>query len=98
MIASIEEGTLGGETYVLTLENGGLEIEISPFNTVLSDEGKASMQEEIDRTDVLKEARRLWDERELTFPAFHADDVGGRDQNCPLADATPRTRNPARAA
>lgn len=48
MIASIEEGTLGGETYVLTLENGGLEIEISPFNTVLSDEGKASMQETID--------------------------------------------------
>jgi len=48
MIAAIEEGTLGGETYVLTLENEGLEIEISPFNTVLSDEGKAAMQEEID--------------------------------------------------
>jgi basic membrane lipoprotein Med (substrate-binding protein (PBP1-ABC) superfamily) len=48
MIAAIQEGTLGGESYVLTLENGGLEIEISPFNTVLSDEGKASMQEAID--------------------------------------------------
>jgi basic membrane lipoprotein Med (substrate-binding protein (PBP1-ABC) superfamily) len=31
IIASIEEGVLGGESYVLTLENGGLEIEISEF-------------------------------------------------------------------
>lgn len=31
IIASIEEGTLGGESYVLTLENGGLEIELSEF-------------------------------------------------------------------
>jgi basic membrane protein A len=32
IIASLEEGVLGGESYVLTLENGGLEIEISEFS------------------------------------------------------------------
>lgn len=32
IIASIEEGVLGGESYVLTLENGGLEIVLSEFS------------------------------------------------------------------
>jgi basic membrane protein A len=31
MIAAIDEGTLGGEAYTLTLENGGLEMEISEY-------------------------------------------------------------------
>ncbi len=31
MITAIEEGTLGGEAFTLTLENGGLEIEVSEF-------------------------------------------------------------------
>jgi basic membrane lipoprotein Med (substrate-binding protein (PBP1-ABC) superfamily) len=37
MIKSIKEGTLGGESYTLTLENGGLEMEISSYNDADAD-------------------------------------------------------------
>jgi basic membrane lipoprotein Med (substrate-binding protein (PBP1-ABC) superfamily) len=40
IIANIGEGVLGGESYTLTLENGGLVMELSEFNTVLTDEQK----------------------------------------------------------
>jgi basic membrane lipoprotein Med (substrate-binding protein (PBP1-ABC) superfamily) len=40
IIANIGDGVLGGESYTLTLENGGLVMELSEFNTVLTDEQK----------------------------------------------------------
>ena len=43
IIANIGEGVLGGEAYTLTLENGGLVMELSEFNTVLTDEQKAEI-------------------------------------------------------
>lgn len=45
MIAAIQEGTLGGTSYTLTLENGGIVMELSD---ALSDEDKASITETID--------------------------------------------------
>jgi basic membrane lipoprotein Med (substrate-binding protein (PBP1-ABC) superfamily) len=48
IIAAIQEGTLGGVSYTIDLENGGLVVEISEFNTTLSDETKAALQETID--------------------------------------------------
>ncbi len=49
IIASIDEGTLGGETYIADLENGGLVMEISPtYLATLSDEDKTAFQTTID--------------------------------------------------
>lgn len=47
MIKSIKDGTLGGESYTLTLENGGLEIEISSY-TDSTEENVAAVQALID--------------------------------------------------
>ncbi len=46
LIADIQEGTLGGESYVLTLENGGIEMEVSEF-TGLDEETLATVEETI---------------------------------------------------
>ncbi len=46
LIADIGEGTLGGESYVLTLENGGIEMEVSEF-TGLDEETLATVEETI---------------------------------------------------
>ncbi len=45
IMENIAEGVLGGESYVIDLENGGLEIEVSPS---LSEEMAAQVQETID--------------------------------------------------
>lgn len=46
LIADIQEGTLGGESYVLTLENGGIEMEVSEF-TGLDEETLATVEDTI---------------------------------------------------
>ncbi|MBX3064509.1 MAG: BMP family protein [Anaerolineae bacterium] len=43
ILAKIGEGTLGGESYTLDLENGGLEMVLSGSNTTLTDEQKAEI-------------------------------------------------------
>ncbi|MBZ0283176.1 MAG: BMP family protein [Anaerolineae bacterium] len=48
IIASIGEGVLGGESYTLTLENGGLVMEISEFNERLDEAGVTALQSIID--------------------------------------------------
>jgi basic membrane lipoprotein Med (substrate-binding protein (PBP1-ABC) superfamily) len=48
MIESINAGTLGGESFVLTLENGGIEIEISEFNTGMEEADVEALQTTID--------------------------------------------------
>lgn len=49
IIAKVGEGTLGGEAYTLTLENGGLVMEISPtYWESLSEEDQAAFQAMID--------------------------------------------------
>lgn len=45
IIAKVQEGTLGGESYTLTLENGGLEMQLSE---ALSEEDAATVQEWVD--------------------------------------------------
>jgi basic membrane protein A len=47
LIAKIGEGTLGGESYTLTLENGGLEMEISDM-AGMSEEDVAALQAQVD--------------------------------------------------
>jgi basic membrane lipoprotein Med (substrate-binding protein (PBP1-ABC) superfamily) len=44
IITKIEEGTLGGESFVLTLENGGLEIQLSEFNEAFTEETVTALQ------------------------------------------------------
>jgi basic membrane lipoprotein Med (substrate-binding protein (PBP1-ABC) superfamily) len=48
IIANIQEGVLGGESYVLTLENGGLAMEISDLRADITEEEIAALQETID--------------------------------------------------
>ncbi len=49
MIAAIQEGTLGGESYTLDLANGGLVMETSPtYLATLSDADKTAFQATID--------------------------------------------------
>ena len=48
MIASIEEGTLGGESYTIDLENGGLVIEISDVTYPEDSDERAELQATID--------------------------------------------------
>ncbi|MBI1280433.1 MAG: BMP family ABC transporter substrate-binding protein [Anaerolineaceae bacterium] len=49
IIANIEEGTLGGESYTIDLENGGLVMESSPtYLATLSDDDKKAFQAKID--------------------------------------------------
>jgi basic membrane protein A len=47
LIAKIGEGTLGGESYTLTLENGGLEMQISDMAGMSEDE-VAALQAQVD--------------------------------------------------
>ncbi|MBL8153840.1 MAG: BMP family ABC transporter substrate-binding protein [Anaerolineae bacterium] len=47
LIAKIGEGTLGGESYTLTLENGGLEMQISDM-AEMSEEDVAALQAQVD--------------------------------------------------
>jgi basic membrane protein A len=47
LIAGIAEGKLGGESYTLTLENGGLEMQISDM-AGMSEEEVAALQEQVD--------------------------------------------------
>jgi len=48
IIASVEEGTLGGESYVITLENEGLEMEVSEFAFGGDEEAIEELQAEVD--------------------------------------------------
>ncbi|GAB4522036.1 MAG: BMP family protein [Anaerolineae bacterium] len=48
IIASIDEGVLGGESYVIDLENGGLAIEISEVRYGEDEEALAELQAQID--------------------------------------------------
>lgn len=49
IIANIGEGVLGGESYVIDLENGGLVVEVSEFYAdMIGEEGMETMQAEID--------------------------------------------------
>lgn len=48
IIASIGEGVLGGEAYTLTLENGGLVMEITEFNERITEDVAQSLQVLID--------------------------------------------------
>jgi basic membrane protein A len=48
MIGLINEGTLGGETYVLTLENEGIEMEISDQAFGGDEDDIAALQEQVD--------------------------------------------------
>ena len=44
IITKIDEGTLGGESFVLTLENGGLEIQISEFNELFTEDAVEALK------------------------------------------------------
>ncbi len=48
IIESVQNGTLGGEAYVIDLENGGLEIEISEFRYPEDSEERAEIQAMVD--------------------------------------------------
>jgi basic membrane lipoprotein Med (substrate-binding protein (PBP1-ABC) superfamily) len=48
IIANIQEGVLGGESYTLTLENGGLAMEISDLRADITEDDVAALQETID--------------------------------------------------
>jgi basic membrane lipoprotein Med (substrate-binding protein (PBP1-ABC) superfamily) len=48
IIANIQEGVLGGESYTLTLENGGLAMEISDLRVDITEDDIAALQETID--------------------------------------------------
>lgn len=48
IIADIDEGILGGEAYELTLENGGLEIELSDLREGVTEEDLATLQATVD--------------------------------------------------
>jgi basic membrane lipoprotein Med (substrate-binding protein (PBP1-ABC) superfamily) len=48
IIDNIEAGTLGGEAYTLTLENGGLAMEISDLRADITEDDIATLQETID--------------------------------------------------
>lgn len=47
MIEAIEGGSLGGESYILTLENGGLEMEISDVGFFGDEDVLASVEEQV---------------------------------------------------
>jgi basic membrane lipoprotein Med (substrate-binding protein (PBP1-ABC) superfamily) len=48
IIANIQDGTLGGEAYTLTLENGGLAMEISDLRADITEDDIAELQEIVD--------------------------------------------------
>lgn len=48
IIDAVQAGTLGGVSYVATLENGGLQMEISEHNTTMTDEDREALQATVD--------------------------------------------------